>query len=286
MNPAERLAYIGAAAADFAVTGAHIDCIFGRELIKLNRHTGEILLRKTVFPKDGLSRKLTAQGGEIFVYDFCTLYIFRQEDFEPLCTLKLGEDLSSDICGMAADDGTVYCSIRNGGLTAVDRRTYETREAEISGSSMWSVEIFGPHLVCGTVDGRLLLIGRDSLAIERELALGKKNIASLLIDGDILYAAGQDGVLSKISIGDFAVLAQRKNAHRKMFRLGGMYRDRLVTVSHPCSELALWDRESLERVKLVEIPLRLSGRVCIEGDRLYISSRNIPGIDLLRLDEI
>ena len=281
----ERVIDLGGIVTDFAMTGQHFDCIFGRELVKLHKSTGDIVLRRAVFPKDGLSRKLIAHNGELFIYDFCTLHIFRQDDFEPLGSWRLGEDLTSDICGMAVDEDLVYCSIRNGKLIALDRESRRLREAGDLGSSMWSVRSYGPHLICGTVDGRLLLIGKYSLAVEKEIVLGKKNIASLLIDGDIVYAAGQDGRLSKISLDGPQVLARRSSAHRKMFRFAGMYRGRLVTVSHPGSEIAFWDAGTLERTGLVETPLKLSGRALIDGDSLYISSRNIPGIDMLRLDE-
>lgn len=64
----------------------------------------------------------------------------------------------------------------------------------------------------------------------------------------------------------------------------GVYEDAIITVSHPCSEIAFWDRGSMERTQLLSVPLKLSGRAVIDVDRLYISSRNIPGIDVLRLD--
>lgn len=68
-----------------------------------------------------------------------------------------------------------------------------------------------------------------------------------------------------------------------MFRLAGIYRDKLVTVSHPCSEIALWDKDTLEKLEVLQVPLKLSGRTYIEGDDLYISSRNILGIDIIDL---
>ena len=53
-KPTERLADLGGVVADFAVTGQHICCILGRELLKLDKDTGGIVLRRTVFEKDGL----------------------------------------------------------------------------------------------------------------------------------------------------------------------------------------------------------------------------------------
>lgn len=267
----------------FQLTGPHIDCICGRELVKLDKTSGEVLLRRTVFDKEGFSRDLIIDGGQIFVYSFCTLYAFRQEDYAPLGSWQLGRDLSSDICGMAIDRDRVYCSIRNGGLAVLDRSSGSVRRAAVSPSSMWAIMVWEEQLLCGTVDGRLLLLDKDTLLLERFMVLGKKNIGSLYPDGGTLYAACHDGKLFKIIPGSLEAEAVRKNAHRKMFYCAGVYGDTLVTVSYPCSEIGLWAKSTLDRITSIETPLRLSGRAYIDGDFLYLSSRNIPGVAKIRL---
>lgn len=280
-----RLVSLDGAVAGFCMDGSYIDCMCGRELLRVRKDSGEVVYRRAVFEKDGLSRKLTAHGGELFAYDFCMFYIFSRDGYELLGRWRLGEDLRSDICGMAADEDTAYCSIRGGKLAAIDRRSHRMKERQVSGSSMWSLMPYGGHLLCGTVDGRLLRLDKASLDTERELTLGKKNIASLFTDGHALYAAGQDGKLFKIGLHELETERTAKKAHRKMFRIIGTYRDMLATVSYPCSEIAFWDRDTLEKLRVLEVPLELSGQARIDGDRLYICSRNIPGIDVLRLDQ-
>lgn len=269
----------------FHVAEEHIDCMCGKELWKADKRTGELLCHKAVFEREGLSRKLMAEGGQIFIYDFCTFYVFAQEDYALLGKWRLGSDLSSDICGMTVDKDAAYCSIRNGKIVKLDRRSFSLEEFPVSGSSMWSLEPYGRHLVCGTVDGRLLLLDKEALSIEKELALGKKNIASLYPDGEALYAASQEGKLFRIGMRDFAPEALAKNVHKKMFRCAGVYQDMVATVSYPCSEIALWDKNTLEKRGLIPFPLRLSGQACIEDGYLYISSRSIMGIDRIRLSE-
>lgn len=197
-----------------------------------------MIYQRTVFEKEGLSRKLTADEEHIFVYDFCMLYVLSQNNYELIRKWQLGNDLSSDICGIAVDDKTIYCSIRNGKMITLDRKRYRIKEYAISQSSMWSVRIYDIYLVCGTVDGKVLLLDKAALSIEKELVLGKKNIGSLYIDGETLYAAGHDGRLFKISMRNFEVQSSVKNVHKKMFDCAGIYADMLVTVSHPCSEIA------------------------------------------------
>lgn len=281
----EYIANLSGAVTGFSVGGQYIDCICGKELIKLDKRTGDIICKKEIFEKEGLSRNLIADDGQIFIYDFCTLYSVRRSDFELLGKWQLGDDLSSDICGIALDNDAIYCSIRNGKIIALDRQSYQTNEFYIGESSMWSIRTYDKYLICGTVDGKLLMIDKASFSIEKTLVLGKKNIGSLYFCGETLYAASHDGKLFKIDMQSFKVESLTKNAHRKMFNCAGIYRDMLVTVSYPCSELAFWDKNTLEKRKVINIPLKLSGRAYIENELLYISSRNIPGIGIIGLDD-
>ena len=282
----EHITELGGVVTGFNVTEQCIDCMCGKDLIKIDKFSGDTIYRKTIFEKDGLSRKLFADDEQIFIYDFCTLYVLSQNNYELIGKWQLGNDLSSDICGMAIDSDIIYCSIRNGKIITLDRQSYQIKEFMISESSMWSMKIYDSYLVCGTVDGKLLLLDKATLFIEKELLLGKKNIGSLCIDGETLYAAGHDGKLFKVSMRNFEVGISIKNVHKKMFVCAGIYENMLVTVSCPCSEIAIWNKDTLERIKVINTPLKLSGRTHIEDDFMYISSRNILGIDRINLREV
>lgn len=281
----QHIAELGKVVTGFHVTEQHIDCMCGKQLIKIDKNSGDIIYQKTVFEKEGLSRKLTADNQQIFIYDFCTLYVLNQTDYELIGKWQLGTDLSSDICGIAVDRDTIYCSIRNGKIITLDRQSYQVKEFTVSENSMWSIQTYHSYLVCGTVDGKLLRLDKSTLSIEKELVLGKKNIGSLYMDGETLYAAGHDGKLFKINLRNFEIEASRKNVHKKMFACAGTYENMLVTVSHPCSEIALWNKDTLEKIKVINTPLKLSGRTHIEDNFMYISSRNILGINRMNLSE-
>lgn len=281
----EHFIELGTVVTGFHVTEQDIDCMCGKNMIKVDKYSGDIICQKEVFEKEGLSRKLVADEKQIFIYDFCTLYILNQKDYELIGKWQLGDDLRSDICGIVADDNTVYCSIRNGKIITLDRRLHQIKEHMISESSMWSVMLYDSYLVCGTVDGKVLLLNKATLSIEKELALGKRNVGSLFLDGDTLYAACHDGKLFKIDMRSFTVETSVKNVHKKMFDCAGIYQDQLITVSFPCSEIALWNKDTLEEINRINTPLKLSGRTQIENDSMYISSRNILGINRLDLRE-
>ena len=269
----------------FHVTETYIDCMCGKELLKIEKHSGDIICKKEIFEKEGFSRNLIADDEQIFIYDFCMFYVFNQRNYELLGKWQLGNDLSSDICGVAIDKDTIYCSIRNGKIITLDRQSYLIKEFNVSDSSMWSIKTYNNYLVCGTVDGKLLFLDKTTLSIEKTLVLGKKNIGSLYIYGETLYAASHDGKLFKISMRNFEVDSLMKNAHKKMFKCVGIYKDMLTTVSYPCSEITLWNKNTLEKIKVIKVPLSLSGHAYIENDFLYISSRNILGIDRIKLNE-
>ena len=146
------------------------------------------------------------------------------------------------------------------------------------------MKAYEQYLICGTVDGKLLLLDKTTLSVEKNLALGKKNIGSLYMDGGTLYAASHDGKLFKIGMRRFEIETSRKNAHKKMFVCAGICADMLITVSYPCSEIAFWNKDTLEEIRVMNVPLKLSGCTHIENAFMYISSRNIFGIDRIRLN--
>ncbi|MBO5073551.1 MAG: hypothetical protein J6C32_11360 [Eubacterium sp.] len=269
----------------FNVAEHWIDCMCGKNLVKIDKYSQRIICQKTVFEKEGLSRKLIADDKQIFIYDFCTLYVLNLKNYELIGKWKLGNDLSSDICGIAVDCNTIYCSIRNGKIIAVDRQSYQADGFIVSESSMWCIKTYDSYLVCGTVDGKVLLLNKSEFFVKKSLVLGKKNIGSLYIDGETLYAASHDGKLFKISMRNFEIEFSIKNVHKKMFDCVGIYEDMLVTVSYPCSEIAFWNKDTLKKIKVFNIPLRLSGHTYIENNIMYITSRNILGIDKIKLNE-
>ncbi|MDE7325588.1 MAG: hypothetical protein K2N63_04780 [Lachnospiraceae bacterium] len=281
----EHIAELGGIVTGFHVTEHCIDCMCGKNLVKIDKCSRNIICQKTVFEKEGLSRKLTADKEQIFIYDFCTLYVLNQKNYKRIGKWQLGNDLSSDICGMAVDNNTIYCSIRNGKIIAVDRQSDQIKEFIVSESSIWSIQIYDSYLLCGTVDGKLLLLDKSTLCAEKKLVLGKKNIGSLYLDKETVYAASHDGKLFKINIKNLEIELSTKNAHKKMFHCAGISNDMLVTVSYPCSEIALWNKDTLEKIKVINIPLKLSGCTHIENNFMYISSRNILGIDRIKINE-
>ena len=280
----EHIVELGGIVTGFHVTEHYIDCMCGKDLLKIDKHSRSIICQRAVFEREGLSRKLIADDERIYIYDFCTLYILNQKNYELIDKWQLGHDLSSDICGIAVDAAAVYCSIRNGKIITLDEQSYQIKEFAVSESSMWSIKTYDQYLLAGTVDGKLLLLDKSTLSIEKNLNLGKKNIGSLHIGEGSLYASSHGGKLFKIGVGSFEVETSQKNAHRKMFDCAGICKDMLVTVSYPCSEIALWNKDTLEKIKVISTPLKLSGRAYIENDFMYISSRNILGIGRIQLN--
>lgn len=279
----EYLAKLEAPVLGFSVQEDHIDCLCGKKLQKIDKDSGKLLYEREIFEKDGLARIMLADNGQIFISDFCALYAFCQDNYELLGKWQLGEDLSSDICGMALDKNTVYCSIRNGKLITMERNAFQQQEYVISDSSMWSLIVYGSSLLCGTVDGHLLLLDKGTMTVQKTLRLGKQNIRSLYIAEKTLYAASQDKRLYIISLPELEVIDIKRNVHKKMFDCAGLCRDVIVTVSFPCSEIALWNKDTLEKASEISVPLKLSGCTYIDGGKIYISSRNIDGIMSIQL---
>lgn len=269
----------------FSIQKNYIDFLCKKMLYKIDKVSEKTICKKEIFEKEGSARIMVADENRIYISDFCTLYVLERQDYEIIGKWRIGENLSSDICGMTVDEKRIYCSIRNGRIITVDKSSFDKHEYAISNTSMWSLKIFDHYLLCGTVDGQLLLLDRDTMLSEKSLILGKKNIRSLYINGTLLYAACQDKKLFKIDLLQVQIVELQKNLHKKMFDCVGLYNEMLVTASYPCSEITFWDMNTLEKRKEIKTPLSLSGNAYIEGDKLYIASRNINGIGIIYLNE-
>lgn len=241
--------------------------------------------KKKFLKKEGLARGLIFHNGQLIIKDFCSLLILDERDFSVLRSLRLGSDLSSDICGLTCDGNYIYAAIRKGELAVIDRATFDIRTQKICESSMWDIKVYNDSLIGGSVSGELLKIAKKEFAV-MSLDLGKQNISSILLCGDIAYAAGQDKKLSKVDLAAWEIIMQKRNAHQKMFDCVGIYQNNVITASHPCGEISFWDKDTLELVKTVKLPLSLCGQGLIEGELLYLTSRSIKGIALIPLNEI
>ena len=282
----EHLIKLNGAVTGFSVRERYIYCICRKTVYKVDKESGKIVLEKEIFEKDGLARILIADEKQVFISDFCTLYVLNEKDFEVVEKRKIGEDLSSDICGMAVDETRVYCSVRNGKIVTVEKGSFAQNEYEISEASMWSLKVYADHLLCGTVSGRLAVIKRDTMTVVKWLNLSRQNIRSLYVDGAVLYAACQDKKLFKVGLADFEVISAVKNVHKKMFDCVGIFGGMLVTVSYPCGEVAFWDSETPEKRREFTAPLSLSGNAYIEGEKMFITSRSIDGVGLIDLGDL
>ena len=121
------------------------------------------------------------------------------------------------------------------------------------------------------------------MKIKNVIDISNQNIGSITINDDVVYTAGQDKKLCKIDLFESKIILQKRNVHKKMFDCIGIYKDSIITVSHPCSEISFWDKNTLNLIRTINMPLSLCGRTFIENDLLYITSRNIQGVALVHL---
>lgn len=191
--------------------------------------------------------------------------------------------MKSDICGITFDKDNIYASIRNGSVAVINRKTFENNIYKIFDYSLWNLESYNDNLISGTTNGKLLIIDKNDMVIKNSIDIGKQNIGTIIIDKNSVYTAGQDKKLSKIDLKELKCKALRRNAHIRMFDCIGIYGNTVITISYPSSEIGFWDKETLDLIKTIKIPLSLTGRTFIENDCLYISSRNIQGIILFHL---
>ena len=262
--------------AGFGIQNGEINCLSGNNLVKIIGDAA--VLQKTVFERSGTARFYGENSKTVVISDFCTLHSFSRETFEHEHAIKLGNDLTSDICFLFVDSCHAYCAIRNGGIAKVDLSDFRYEIYPTSASSIWEITCCEETLFCGTVDGHILKMDKDSMRILKDVPISGNNVKSIITSGNRLYAASQDMKLYVLDPETLDVLAVRRNIHKKMYYIAGADDNCIVTVSHPSSEISVWDKETLNNIRVISEPLKLSGPIKFEGGILYYSSRNFNGI--------
>jgi len=268
--------------AAFDLDADRIYLLYDNAVIALERSGATTVDEYQLFTKKGKARKLVVDDRYVYCSDFCDLHILAKAPLATVKALTLGEDLSSDICGMQTDSDRLFVSIRNGTLVRIDLQDFRLVSRQVSEKSMWAFVIHGDRIYAGTVGGKLLVIDADTLHVVREIEAGKKNIRSLMIDGDRLLTPSQAKHLIVRDLASLEAVATVRNVHQRTFDIAGCAGGKLYTVCHLYGELKVWDGTALELLDTLQFSRGLSGHACIDSGRLYLSSRNVAG--LLYLD--
>ncbi|WMJ88947.1 hypothetical protein [Anaerocolumna sp. MB42-C2] len=268
----------------FRVDNQFIDCISNDSVFKIDKQTKEIVYSTKLFKKEGFSRNLISNHELLIIRDFYTLYILDKNNYSCVSTFQLGTDLRTDICGMTMDETNIYACIRNGSIIVIELSNLTIKGVyHVSSSSIWDIKVYSNVLIGGNVEGNLLLIDKIKMEPMTSMILGKQNIGSISLQKNKVYAAGQDKTLYFVDLEHRTCITNKRNVHKRMFDCVGIYNNFFITISYPCSEISFWNKETLEFVGSINIPLSLSGRTFIEDNILFVASRNINGIISLDL---
>ncbi|NLL87758.1 MAG: hypothetical protein GX228_02345 [Firmicutes bacterium] len=222
--------------------------ILGKQIAKVDAESGRVIQSNAVFPQDSRTRDLVIDEDVIYCEDFYRLHKVDLATLEVVQTWALGSDLRSDVCSVGFDDSKIYASIRNGAFAVIDKASDAVKKYPVSQTSIWEM-IISDYIYAGNVAGELLVIDKKRISVVKSKAVHRKNLKSLLLDGDLIYTASQDLSIAKIDRKTLDVILTKKRCHRKMFYLAGIWENCLVTVSPPCNEMKVWDKNELTLIK-------------------------------------
>jgi len=238
-----------------------------RFMYKYDLNSMNITAQNEIFKKDGKARGFSIFNEFILLWDFLDLYILRKDDLTVIDTLRLGENLSSDICGvMWFNSPKVYIKIRNGWIYVLDISTKCFDKIQVSDTSFWSDYVTDIYLYAGTVTGELLEIDKTMLQVTRKTQLHKKNIYSIICENGLLYTASQDGTIKVVNSTTFEILNVAKKAVVGMVEFVGIHGNTII-IAGPRNPLALWDKNTLQLRESVNLVYNRDSMLC--GNILY-----------------
>lgn len=220
----------------------------------------------------------------IFARDFCDLHIIQKKNLQLLYSVRLGENASSDVCGITDFKFPIaYVKLRNSKFEIFDVNTKETAQIEVSNASSWSSCIHEDRIYYSTTNGELLELERYTLREIRKMQLTKKmNTYSVVFHNNMLYTTSEKG-FKVVDIDTFELTQYRRNVFSSTeASILGIYKDAFVVVER--KKIAIFDIKTLTLQNRFDFPTgyRYMRYAILKGDMVYGSDE--CGIYCFNLD--
>lgn len=258
--------------------GQNLYILNNKTLLIYNSDNKVLVQSKEVFNKKGKSRDFIIDGNSIYMKDFCALYEYDKNSLSLLNKWILGTDLSSDINKIDNDNQNVYASIRNGTLAVINKSSKDVIYYKISEYSMWDYIVTPDYLLAGSVNGELIIIGKNGFNVLQSIHLHKKNLKSLYLFNDLIFTASQDLSMKIVDIKNLEMKLEVKNCHKKMFAIIGSYKNHIVTTSPPCGQTKIWNRNDLTLCDM--LPFSSWNMIMVDNSLLFDDRNGICEITL------
>ena len=240
-----------------------------RAMYKYNFADMSLAAQNVIFKKDGKARNFSICEKYVFLTDFCDLYILDKCNLQVIETMRLGEDLSSDLGVVRFDGRKAYINIRNGKMAVMDIEIRVVGKFNISDFSSWEHCVVGNRIYTGTVKGELVETDTNSMQLVRKTGLCKKNIYSILHQDGIIYTVSQDMTIKAVNIKTLEIVCTAKKAVKGMTKILGIYKDWLIIAD---GGISLWDKQKLELYNRFDFPTGHFNKGVILSDDVLIGS--------------
>jgi len=240
-----------------------------RSVYKYDLSDMSLKAHNEIFKKDGKARGFKIFDEYIFLYDFCELYIIDKKDLQIISSVKLGADLSSDICGIIDFvSPKLYVNIRNGLIYVFDIDTNDVKKYEINDTGFWCSCTDKGAIITGSVSGELLKTDKSTMEVICKVELCKKNIYGVVVEENSIYTVSQDTTIKSVDVSAFETICVAKKAVKGMARILGMHKETLVIVDS--GQVSFWDKETLQQKDRFDFPVgQHNAGVILSENRLF-----------------
>ena len=256
---------------NMVVEGHYLYIRCNRSMYKYDLNKMKFTEQNNIFKKDGKARGFTIFNDLVFLWDFLDIYILNKKNLEVISVLRLGENLSSDVCGvMWFDTPKAYVKIRNGWVYVLDIDTKHFDKVQLSDTSFWCNCITRNHLFAGTVNGELLEVNKATLKLTRKMQLCKKNIYGIIFKDGLLYTVSQDQTIKVVDAVSLETVKTAKKAVVGMVDIVRIHNDTLI-VAGERNPLSFWDKKTLELRNSFDFPFNRNS--ILNNNSLFVSDR-------------
>ncbi|QVK17426.1 hypothetical protein KHQ81_11285 [Mycoplasmatota bacterium] len=216
---------------------------------------------------------------------YCTsnyhFYVIDKINFKQIYKCRYGQDLSSDLGKPLNDKEHVYFSIRNGKLVVISKNNFDNPTIlEKHGGTIWGMCYDENYLYTASVDKSIMIWDKKNFEVVNILTGHKRNVQRVCVTDKYIISGSSDLSIIIWDKKTGNLLNRFKNVHKKAINGLFYWNHYLLTSSQAEGKAIIWDMNSWDKVKELEISIDEGGGLLFDKDNVYIALKKTPGIKI------
>ncbi len=219
--------------------------------------------------------QLTIDSNHIYCTGSYHFYVYDKFSYQLLYKCRYGQDISSDLRRPINDKKYVYFPIRNGALVVVCKNDFNNaRILRKHNGTIWGMDDDEQFLYTGSVDKTVMVWEKDSFKVVKVLQGHKKNVQRVRVSNQYIISAATDLSILVWDKTSRELVVRLSKAHKRAINGLVFWQSYLLTSSQAERKAIVWQVETWQKVKELELAIDEGGGVVIDNNTAYLALKD------------